>query len=84
MATSGMDRRIKIFDLRMYKELSKYQYHHKQCPGLLDFSQKGLLAVTRDNVVEVWKHLHTNLFVLFCLLLIYFDLIMSKVLSGGQ
>ncbi|XP_055897950.1 WD repeat-containing protein 46-like [Biomphalaria glabrata] len=55
MATSGMDRRIKIFDLRMYKELSKYQYHHKQCPGLLDFSQKGLLAVTRDNVVEVFK-----------------------------
>ncbi|KAH9508841.1 WD repeat-containing protein 46 [Bulinus truncatus] len=55
MATSGMDRCIKIFDLRMYKELSRFQYHHRQCPGLLDFSQRGLLAVTRDNVVEVFK-----------------------------
>lgn len=53
MATTAMDRRLKIFDLRMYKELSRFQYMKRHCPGNLDFSQKGLLAVTRENVVEV-------------------------------
>ncbi|CAG5121307.1 unnamed protein product [Candidula unifasciata] len=53
MATTGMDRRLKIFDLRMYKELSRFQYIRRHCPGLLDFSQKGILAVSRDNVVEI-------------------------------
>ncbi|XP_059173914.1 WD repeat-containing protein 46-like isoform X1 [Physella acuta] len=55
MATTGFDRRLKIFDLRTYRELSRFQYNKRQCPGLLDFSQKGLLAVSRDNVVEVYK-----------------------------
>lgn len=58
MATTGMDRRLKIFDLRMYKELSRFQYMRRHCPGLLDFSQKGILAVSRDNVVEVRLHLY--------------------------
>lgn len=59
MATSGMDRRLKVFDLRMYRELSRYQYNRKQMPGLLDFSQKGILAVSRDNVVELYKDMAT-------------------------
>ncbi|XP_005095274.1 WD repeat-containing protein 46 [Aplysia californica] len=59
MATTSMDRRLKVFDLRMYRELSRYQYNRKQCPGLLDFSQKGLLAVSRDNVVELYRDMAT-------------------------
>merc|ERR1711974_110363 len=59
MATSAMDRRIKVFDLRMNRELSSYQYHRKQVPGLLDFSQRGILAVSRDNVVELYKDMAT-------------------------
>ncbi|CAL1535789.1 unnamed protein product [Lymnaea stagnalis] len=55
MATTSLDRRLKIFDLRTFRELSRYQYQFRQCPGLLDFSQKGLLALNRDNVVEVYK-----------------------------
>ncbi|RUS71102.1 hypothetical protein EGW08_021135 [Elysia chlorotica] len=55
MATTGMDRRLKIFDLRTYKELSRFQYNKRQCPGTLDFSQKGILAVSRDNVVELYQ-----------------------------
>ncbi|CAG5136726.1 unnamed protein product, partial [Candidula unifasciata] len=35
LATTGMDRRLKIFDLRMYKELSRFQYIARRCPGLL-------------------------------------------------
>ncbi|KAK3770476.1 hypothetical protein RRG08_027959 [Elysia crispata] len=55
MATTGMDRRLKIFDLRTYKELSRFQYNKRQCPGVLDFSQKGILAVSRENVVELYQ-----------------------------
>lgn len=55
MATTGLDRRLKVFDLRMYRELSAYRYAKKHCPGLVDFSQTGVLAVSRDNVVEMYK-----------------------------
>uniref|UniRef100_A0A0B6YVU6 BING4 C-terminal domain-containing protein n=1 Tax=Arion vulgaris TaxID=1028688 RepID=A0A0B6YVU6_9EUPU len=59
MATTAMDRRVKIFDLRMYKELSRYQYIRRHCPDHLDFSQKGLLAVSRENVIEIYKDMTT-------------------------
>jgi len=55
MATTSMDRRLKVFDLRMHRELSRFRYPMHQVPGLVDFSQRGLLAVSRDNVVEVYK-----------------------------
>ncbi|GFO49058.1 WD repeat-containing protein 46-like [Plakobranchus ocellatus] len=55
MATTSLDRRLKIFDLRTYKELSRFQYNKRYCPGVLDFSQKGILAVSRENVVELYK-----------------------------
>jgi len=59
MATSGTDRKLKVFDLRMYKEVSSFRYRSKQMPGLLDFSQKGILAVSRDNSVELYKDMAT-------------------------
>ena len=51
MATSGIDRKLKIWDLRMYKEV--------QCCGIgigagsLSFSQRGLPAAGLGNIVEV-------------------------------
>ena len=51
MATSGVDRKIKIWDLRTYREL--YSYRVGAGPGQLTFSQRGLLAAGMGNFVEV-------------------------------
>ena len=51
MATSGVDRKIKIWDLRTYKEL--YRYKVGAGPGHLSFSQTGLLGAGMGNIVEV-------------------------------
>nr|XP_054770122.1 WD repeat-containing protein 46-like [Lytechinus pictus] len=53
MATGGMDRQLKIFDLRTYKPLQAYQVSFGA--GEVCFSQKGLLAAACNNVVEVYK-----------------------------
>nr|CAB3267707.1 WD repeat-containing protein 46-like [Phallusia mammillata] len=53
LATSGQDRRLRIFDLRTCKPLHTYQL--KTGPSNLQFSQRGLLAATCQNVVEVYK-----------------------------
>ena len=51
MATGGMDRQLKIFDLRTYKPLQAYRVSFGA--GELCFSQRGLLAAACNNVVEV-------------------------------
>ena len=51
MATSGLDRRLKIWDLRTRKALHSYKL--PAGAGRLAFSQRGLLACTIGNVVEV-------------------------------
>ena len=51
MATSGVDRKIKIWDIRMYQELKSYQV--AAGPSQMTFSQRGLLAAGMGNVVEV-------------------------------
>lgn len=51
MATSGLDRKLHIYDLRSYRRL-----HSLLLPsgaGHLDFSQRGLLAATCREVVQV-------------------------------
>lgn len=53
MATGGMDRQLKIFDLRTYKPLQAYRVSFGA--GELCFSQRGLLAAACNNVVEVYK-----------------------------
>jgi len=55
MATSGMDRRLNIWDLRTYKRLQEYRM--RQGAGHLAFSQSGLLAASQGNIVEVWLRL---------------------------
>jgi U3 small nucleolar RNA-associated protein 7 len=53
MATAGVDRSLKIFDLRNYKCL--YNYKLRSVPGCLSFSQTDMLAVGLGQVVEVYN-----------------------------
>nr|XP_043620462.1 probable U3 small nucleolar RNA-associated protein 7 [Erigeron canadensis] len=49
MATAGMDKKLKIWDLRKYEVLQTLPGHAKS----LDFSQKGLLATTTGSFIQV-------------------------------
>ena len=59
MATGGMDGRVRIWDLRMYKEQFSYTVRGG-LPHSLDISQTGLLAVGHGSHVTVWPTLHTH------------------------
>lgn len=58
MATSGIDRTLKIWDLRTYKMLQSYKVPAGS--GQLSFSQKGLLASCMGNIVQVYKDCCTH------------------------
>ncbi|KAH3798666.1 hypothetical protein DPMN_152268 [Dreissena polymorpha] len=51
MATSGIDRTLKIWDLRTYKMLHSYKV--PMGAGQMAFSQQGLLATGMGNIVQV-------------------------------
>lgn len=53
MATAGQDGHIRIFDIRKYTPLHSYKV--MRTPTNLKFSQKGLLAATFSNIVEIYK-----------------------------
>jgi U3 small nucleolar RNA-associated protein 7 len=50
MASTGVDRNIKIWDLRKYKVVNSYAAQAQS----LDFSQEGLLACNNESQVEIW------------------------------
>ncbi|XP_077779385.1 WD repeat-containing protein 46 isoform X1 [Podarcis muralis] len=53
MATSGLDRKLHIYDLRTYRRL-----HSLLLPtgaGQLDFSQRGLLGAACQEIIQVYK-----------------------------
>ncbi|KAK6933479.1 LOW QUALITY PROTEIN: BING4, C-terminal domain, partial [Dillenia turbinata] len=54
MATSGVERKIKIWDLRKFEVLQTLPGHAKT----LNFSQKGLLATGTGSFVQVLADLH--------------------------
>ncbi|XP_014668594.1 PREDICTED: WD repeat-containing protein 46-like [Priapulus caudatus] len=58
MATAGVDRSLRVFDLRTYKPL--YKYKISAGATCLNFSQTGLLAAGLGNVVEVYKDCHKS------------------------
>lgn len=51
MATAGVDRKIKIWDLRKYEVVRSYPMRAQS----LDFSQKGLLACSNGSQVEIYR-----------------------------
>jgi len=51
MITAGNDGKIKIWDLRKYAPLHGYSCRAKS----LDVSQRGLLAVGCESLVEIWR-----------------------------
>ena len=54
LTTVGNDTKMKIWDLRnSYKCV--YEYYNPNPPTFVTISQKGLLAVSYNNVIEVWK-----------------------------
>ncbi|KAM5146675.1 WD repeat-containing protein 46 [Mantella aurantiaca] len=56
MATSGLDRKLTIFDLRTYKPLMSCGI--PLGASNLCHSQKGLLALTTGNIVQLYKDTH--------------------------
>lgn len=54
MATGGSDSRVKIFDLRMYKEVHAYSTYGGP-PTALDISQTGVLGVGHGCHSTFWK-----------------------------
>ncbi|KAK9369887.1 WD40-repeat-containing domain protein [Lipomyces kononenkoae] len=53
MATAGADCQLKIWDVRMYKEV--HAYYTPTPPSALDISDRGLLAVSWGPHVTIWK-----------------------------
>lgn len=53
LATSGVDKRVKVFDLRTCKMLHKVQV--PMGASSLDFSHQGLLAAAMGNRVQIYK-----------------------------
>ncbi|XP_060070802.1 WD repeat-containing protein 46-like [Ylistrum balloti] len=53
LATSGIDRKLKIWDIRTYKMLQSYQIGIGA--SALAFSQRDMLAVSKGNIVEIYN-----------------------------
>merc|ERR1711957_269524 len=53
MVTSGVDSKMRVWDIRTYKQL--YEYFNPLITSSLTLSQRGLLGVSYGNVAEVWK-----------------------------
>lgn len=51
MATAGIDRKIKLWDIRNFQVLRTYSGYAQS----LDFSQKGLLAMSNGSQVHIWR-----------------------------
>jgi U3 small nucleolar RNA-associated protein 7 len=57
MTTAGVDGRVSIWDLRMYKTLQTY--YTKKPVETVSVSQRGLLATGYGNHIQIWKdHIH--------------------------
>jgi U3 small nucleolar RNA-associated protein 7 len=53
MVTTGMDSRMKVWDIRMFKQVHEY---FTTSPGVsVDVSQRGMIGVGFGGHVQVWK-----------------------------
>jgi len=57
MVTAGMDGCWKIWDLRKYKEVHKFNYFGTP-PSTIATSQTGLVSIGFGSHVQIWKDLH--------------------------
>ncbi|KAL3097529.1 hypothetical protein niasHS_003977 [Heterodera schachtii] len=57
MATTGLDRRLRVWDLRMYKELCTYAASYTDFSHLA-FSQTNCLSVAAEDVVQIFNDVH--------------------------
>jgi len=53
MATSGTDKSVRVWDIRMYRPL--HTYNVPAPVSWMDISQRGLLAIGYTRQVQVWK-----------------------------
>jgi U3 small nucleolar RNA-associated protein 7 len=53
LVTCGNDCKMRIWDLRTFKQV--HEYFNPMIATSTSISQKGLLAVSHGNVVEIWK-----------------------------
>lgn len=53
LVTTGTDSKMRVWDLRNYKQL--FEYFNPLIASNITISQRGLLAVSYGNIVEVWK-----------------------------
>ncbi|XP_020591674.1 probable U3 small nucleolar RNA-associated protein 7 [Phalaenopsis equestris] len=51
MASAGIDRKIKLWDIRKFQVLRSYSGYAQS----LDFSQKGLLAMSNGSQIHIWR-----------------------------
>nr|XP_033781384.1 WD repeat-containing protein 46 isoform X2 [Geotrypetes seraphini] len=58
MITSGLDRKLKVYDVRMYRLLHSYVIPFGA--SHLSFSQKSLLAAGCGDTVQVYKDVHVK------------------------
>lgn len=54
MATAGVDRSMKIWDIRNLDGPLQH-YKLRSAPNVLEFSQKDMLAVGLEETVEIYK-----------------------------
>uniref|UniRef100_A0A914I5L9 BING4 C-terminal domain-containing protein n=1 Tax=Globodera rostochiensis TaxID=31243 RepID=A0A914I5L9_GLORO len=59
MATTGLDRRLRVWDLRMCKELCAYSASYTDFSHLA-FSQTGCLAVAAEDAVQIFNNVHNG------------------------
>jgi U3 small nucleolar RNA-associated protein 7 len=52
LVTAGVDRRVKIWDVRTFRPL--HTYMADAAPTSVDISQRGLLAVAMGSKIQVW------------------------------
>jgi len=57
LTTTGMDNKLKIWDVRNYKEL--YSYNTPRPATTVDISQRGILAIGSRDTVQMWKEVFT-------------------------
>lgn len=55
MATSGLDGRLKLWDLRKFKDIPVHDYFVPGVPLSTSISQRGMVAVGYRNEIQVWK-----------------------------